>query len=60
VGIALLEDIMSEYAARFIDRLEAAVLSDRKMAYAVSCMWSEAPPIDDRFRALVARASDRA
>jgi hypothetical protein len=59
VGINILEDLMSDHAARFIDRLELACFSDPKMALAISSMWNEAHPVDVRFRALVWRAADR-
>lgn len=58
VGVVILEDVMSDHAARFIDRLEAASFSDFRMALAVSSMWNDAHPVDGRFRALAWRATE--
>lgn len=58
VGISILEDLMRDHAARFIDRLEAACFTDSRMALAISSMWNKAHPVDERFRALIWRAAD--
>jgi hypothetical protein len=59
VGINLLEDLVRDHAAHFIDRLECAVFTSDRVALAVASMWTTGDPVSERFRALVRIARER-
>lgn len=48
VGAGILENLVRDHGAQFIDRIESAARGDAKFRVALSCVWASESPVGSR------------
>lgn len=48
IGAGVLENLVRDHGAQFIDRIESAARGDAKFRVALSCVWASESPVGSR------------